>query len=190
MRIKDITENSPDTPKGSISNDLNQSKSWLCHCLNQLNLSQFDYIYVLGCWYGSINFFLIKNNINFDHIINVDIDPKKVKFVNQLITKNNWSDRIHAICQDVNNLKYQGNKILVINTSTNDIDGTDWLTNIPKNSVVALQGRDNQIDSNGIETIEKFDQSYPLQKTLALKTKQLLSVDDEPYHRFLKIGII
>lgn len=190
MRIKDIIENSPDTPNGSISSDLNQSKFWLCRYLQHLNLTKFDYIYVLGCWYGSINFFLIKNNIKFDHIINIDKDRDKIKFVKNLIKQHNWADRIHAICQDVNNLTYQGNKILVINTSTNDIEGTDWLTNIPKNSVVALQGRDNQIESNGIETIEKFDQSYPLQKTLALKTKQLLSVDDEPYHRFLKIGII
>ena len=84
--------------------------------------------------------------------------------------------------KDVNTLDYRQLKQpgLVINTSTNDIDGDDWLKNIPKGTLVAMQGRHG--------TLEEFDKKYPLRKTYFLDEVELEDPETE-YERFMKIGV-
>ena len=180
-----IKEFSPDTPKGSRSRDLNISKLWLCRELNRLDLNRFETVYILGSWYGTMPIFLLKKHIVFDHCYCIDWDEEKTDYVNRLNLPN-----VHAVAQDANTIKYKGDQILVINTSTNDIQGRDWLHNIPSSSTVAIQGRNQQAKSNGIETLVKFDKYYPLEKTLLLDSIPLEGVEGDIYSRFMKIGII
>jgi hypothetical protein len=99
----------------------------------------------------------------------------------------NYSD-VTVVCQDANKIEYQGDNILVINTSTNDIVGTEWLRRIPMNSVVAIQGKNKQEVSNGIESLSEFNKAYPLKHTLFVEQLRLFDVNEKEYDRFMKIG--
>ena len=182
-------ESSPDTPKGSLTPDLNKSKLWLCRVLDRLGLESFDNVYVLGSWYGSMGLWLLQQEFKFDRLYNVDWNREKSEYVDHLMKRAQLYGKIQAICADANNVKYEGDRILVINTSTNDIEGLDWLSNIPAGSVVALQGRDHQEDSNGVESIEIFDRKYRLRETLYLGSIVVEDYEGYNYLRFMKIGI-
>ena len=182
-------ESSPDTPKGSLTPDLNKSKLWLCKVLHRFELEVFDRVYVLGAWYGTMGLWLLSQKIKFDKLYNVDWDREKTEYIDHEMKRAQLYGKIQAVRADANQVKYEGDRILVINTSTNDIRGLDWLRNIPAGSVVALQGRDHQEDSNGIETIESFDLAYPLRETLYLGSIVVEDYEGYNYLRFMKIGI-
>lgn len=178
-----LHESSPDTPQGSISRDLKLSKLWLCRELVRLGQTEFDTVYILGSWYGALGIFLLQQHIKFDCCYCIDWDQEKTEFVRKLALP-----KVRAVCCDVNEIEYNGNRILIINTSTNDIEGREWFRSIPKSSLVVLQGRDHQDISNGIETLSKFDRVYPLRETLLVDYLVLTGVEGDVYTRFMKIG--
>lgn len=183
----DINEDSPDTPAGSQSEDLNLGKLYLCRCLKRLGLDKFKKVYALGSWYGSIAQYILDTNIDAKSIVLIDIDPKNTAYVEQ----NRLNERVHAVTADCNQVKLDsGPKILVVNTSTNDILGQAWFDNIAPGTYVALQGRDQQWDNeeNLYQTIESFDSAFPLTETYCLAEMPLTCAEGHSYNRFTKIG--
>jgi len=183
----DINEDSPDTPAGSQSEDLNLGKLYLCRCLKRLGLDKFKKVYALGSWYGSIAQYILDTNIDAKSIVLIDIDPKNTAYVEQ----NRLNERVHAVTADCNQVKLDsGPKILVVNTSTNDISGQAWFDNIAPGTYVALQGRDQQWDNkeNLYQTIESFDSAFPLSETYCLSEMPLTCAEGTEYNRFTKIG--
>ena len=191
MLAIELFENSPDTPAGSRTKDLNLGKLWLLTELNRLSLNKFDNVYVLGSWYGSLGPYLLYKQLDFDTAYLVDIDPKNTEWTQRYNHKLGIEDKIIAVTQDCCQTQFVGDNILVINTSTNDIPKTQWLANVPKGSVVAVQGRDSQPDNqdNLAQDIKTFEQRYPLDNTLFLDSIKLLGADGKSYNRFMKIGI-
>ena len=100
-------------------------------------------------------------------------------------------DKIIPVTQDCSDTQFIGKQILVINTSTNDIPSTKWLSNVPKGSVVAIQGRDCQPNNpdNQAQDLDTFNQRYPLAKTLLLDSIKLQAADGNSYNRFMKMGL-
>lgn len=190
MLAIELFENSPDTPEGSRTKDLNLGKLWLLTELNRLELNSFDNVYVLGSWYGSMGPYLLHKKIEFDTAYLVDIDPASTEWVQRFNHKLGIEDKIIAVTQDCCQTQFVGDRILVINTSTNDIPKTEWLDNVPPGTVVAIQGRDGQPDNadNLAQDIETFDQRYPLSETLVLDSIKLQGADGKTYNRFMKIG--
>lgn len=189
MKTRDIYtfEDSPDTPAGSQTQDLNLGKLYLCRCLKRLGLDEFKKVYALGSWYGSIAQYILDTNINAKSIVLIDIDPKNTEYVKQ----NRLNERVHAVTADCNQVKLDsGPKILVVNTSTNDIKGKAWFDNIAPGTYVALQGRDQQWDNkeNLYQTIESFDSAFPLSETYCLSEMPLTCAEGTEYNRFTKIG--
>ena len=182
--LKDeIDEASPNTLQGSFTPDLQYSKVWLLDEVQKiLGKTQLDTIYNLGSWYSNMGLFLVANKLGFNKLINVDIDKDTLKTGQKLLDKLGISDKVEHMHKDANTLDYRQLKQpgLVINTSTNDIEGDDWLKNIPKGTLVAMQGR------NG--TLEEFDKQYPLDKTYFLDEVELEDPETE-YERFMKIGV-
>ena len=185
MSIYNVYESSPDSILGSQTKDLVQSKKWLIHCLEQLGLDSFDHIYCLGSWYGLLGSLLVDSDLQFSHLYMIDWDKEKSDYVAQKSVSNK---RVHSICMDVNRIRYVGESICVINTSTNDIEGRNWFTSIPSGSLVVLQGKDHQDLSNGEETLERFNKVYPLSQTLYLGSLVVEGIDSIIYNRFMKIG--
>lgn len=188
MDLIKLIEFSPDTPSGSRSHDLDLSKLWLCQWLKSSGHNHFDTVYILGSWFGSLSLFLLSKHIKFDHAYNIDWSHEKTQYVDHVMKRAGLNHKIHSVAKDCNDIEYQGKNILVINTSTNDIEGRDWFNRIPSGTLVAFQGRDNQGISNGIDTLQKFDRAYPLSKTLLLDSLVLTGVDDDIYQRFMKTG--
>ena len=191
MLAIELFENSPDTPAGSRTEDLNLGKLWLLTELNRLGLDSFDNVYVLGSWYGSFGPYLLYKQLQFDHAYLVDIKHKNTEWVRDFNRKIGIDDKVTAVTQDCCQTEFEGDRILVINTSTNDIPRTQWLANIPTGTVVAIQGRDGQPDNpdNLAQDLDTFDQRYPLDKTLVLDSMPLEGADGKTYNRFMKIGI-
>ena len=191
MLAMELFENSPDTPAGSRTEDLNLGKLWLLTELNRLGSDTFDNVYVLGSWYGSMGPYLLYKQIKFDTAYLVDIDPKNTEWTQRFNKRLGIDNKIVAVTQDCCQTQFVGDNILVINTSTNDIASTRWLDNVPAGSVVALQGRDGQPNNpdNLAQDVESFDQRYPLAKTLLLDSIKLDGADGQVYNRFMKIGL-
>jgi hypothetical protein len=80
MLAIELFENSPDTPQGSRTEDLNLGKLWLLTTLNRLDLTEFDNVYVLGSWYGSFGPYLLYKKLKFDTAYLIDIDPKNTEW--------------------------------------------------------------------------------------------------------------
>jgi 5'-nucleotidase len=182
--LKDeIDEASPDTLEGSFTPDLQYSKVWLLDEVQKiLGKTQLDTIYNLGSWYSNMGLFLVANKLGFNKLINVDIDKDTLSTGEKLLDKLGISDKVEHMHKDANTIDYRQLKSpgLVINTSTNDIDGDDWLKNIPAGTLVAMQGRHG--------TLEKFDKQFPLRKTYFLDEVELKDPETD-YERFMKIGV-
>ena len=182
----DIEEASPNTLSGSFTPDLQYSKLWLLDevqkILKKSKVKQLDTIYNLGSWYSNMGLFLVANKLGFNKLINVDIDKDTLTTGKKLLDKLGISDKVEHMNKDVNTLDYRSATApsLVINTSTNDIDGDDWLKNIPAGTLVAMQGRHG--------TLEEFDKQFPLRKTYFLDEVELEDPETE-YERFMKIGV-
>jgi len=191
MLAIELFENSPDTPQGSRTQDLNLGKLWLLTELKRLGLADFDNVYVLGSWYGSMGPYLLYKELDFGHAYLLDIKDKNTQWVNRYNQQLGIDDKITALTQDCCATEFKGDRILIINTSTNDIPSTQWLDNTPPGTVVAIQGRDGQPNNpdNPAQDIDSFDQRYPLSRTLLLDSIKLQGADGKPYNRFMKIGI-
>jgi len=189
-KIDKINEDSPDTPAGSRTKDLNLGKLWLLTELKRLGMDKFDTVYVLGSWYGSMGPYLLDKHIKFDTAYLIDIDPKNTEYVQKLVKEQGYSDRIIPITQDCNTTDFKGDRILVINTSCNDVENLGWFEHIPQGAVVALEGRDSQPDNptNTTQDLDTFHAEYALDETYVLDKIRLKGYDDT-YNRFLKIGV-
>lgn len=187
MLVK-LIESSPDTPEGSISKDLNLSKMWIFHKLKELDMDNFDNVYILGSWYGSISFFLMASSVKFKHCYCIDIDSEKVEQSMHYLKRMKMLDQFTPVKADANKIKFTGDRALIINTSTNDIEGTNWLKHIEPGTACVFQGKDHQEFSNGIDTLQKFDRAYPLSKTEFIGHLALDDTHGDPYLRFMKIG--
>jgi hypothetical protein len=187
MRFKELSEVSPPTFKGSLTPDLLKSKIWLCNNLKKIGKTKFSTIYVLGSWYGSMAVILNRCGIEFEKIINVDADQNHITKSHRVLSA--LGINVQSMQKDANTLNYKqlDNDSLVINTSIDDINGTDWFNRLPEGTLVAMQSRNNANDS-AYDSLEALDQKFILSNTLVLDE---LSLEDPEtkYQRFMKIGI-
>lgn len=187
MRFEELNEISPPTFKGSLTPDLLKSKIWLCNNLKRLGKKKFSTIYILGSWYGTMSVILDRCGIQFEKVINVDADKKHINISNQLLSALGINHQ--CMHKDANTLNYKqlDKNSLIINTSTNDIDGERWFDRIPEGTLVALQSRNN-VDTPKYQTLEELDQEFFLTDTLFLDELTLEDPETQ-YQRFMKIGI-
>jgi SAM-dependent methyltransferase len=175
-----LLEFSPSTLQGSFESGLILNKLWLIHELKKIQ-DQFSTIYVLGSWYGNMSILLAKNNIQYDHIVNVDRDPKVVRGSQRIVRILHIDDKIEPMIQDANDLDYRqlDEDGLVINTSCHDMENRGWFDHIPSGVLVALQSRDD-VDHD-------LDQ-YDLSQTLYQGSRSARDPETR-YTSVLRIGV-
>jgi hypothetical protein len=183
-----LKEESPDTLEGSFTEDLVESKKWLCETLKKIvGDKSAGKIYVPGSWYGNIGLYLQEQGINFDNLILIEKDDKlldKSKEVLKSLFNDGKLTLMHTDAKDVGYEK----PCTVINCSVNDM-GNDWFSKVPKNSLVCLQARNNlENPITKTNKINDLDSMFPLSKTLYLK-ERLLKDPETEYNRYLKIGL-
>ena len=175
-----LLEFSPSTLRGSFESGLILNKLWLLHELQKIQ-DQFSTIYILGSWYGNMSILLAKSNIQYDHIVNVDRDPKVVRGAQRIARILHIDDRIEPMIKDANELDYRqlDQDGLVINTSCHDMENRRWFDHIPQGVLVALQSRDD-VDHD-------LDQ-YDLSSTLYQGSRSARDPETR-YRSVLRIGV-
>ena len=175
-----LLEFSPSTLHGSFESGLILNKLWLIHELKKIQ-DQFSTIYILGSWYGNMSILLSKNNIQYDHIVNVDKDLAVVRGAQRIARILNIDDRIEPMVKDANRLDYRqlDQDGLVINTSCHDMANQGWFDHIPAGVIVALQSRDD-VDHDLSE--------YDLSRTLYQGSRSARDPETD-YTSVLRIGV-
>ena len=175
-----LLEFSPSTLHGSFESGLIMNKLWLIHELKKIQ-DQFSTIYILGSWYGNMSILLAKNNIQYDHIVNVDRDAGVVRGAQRIARILNIDDRIEPMIKDANKLDYRqlDQDGLVINTSCHDIENRGWFDHIPAGVMVALQSRDD---------VDHDLDAYDLSRTLYQGSRSARDPETD-YNSVLRIGV-
>jgi len=175
-----LLEFSPLTLQGSFESGLILNKLWLIHELKKIQ-DQFSTIYILGSWYGNMSILLAKNNIQYDHIVNVDQDAGVVRKAQRIARILNIDDRIESMVKDANRLDYRqlDEDGLVINTSCHDMENRGWFDHIPAGVLVALQSRDDVDDDLS---------TYDLSRTLYQGSRSAQDPETD-YKSLLRIGV-
>ena len=175
-----LLEFSPSTLQGSFESGLILNKLWLIHELKKIQ-DQFSTIYILGSWYGNMSILLAKNNIQYDHIVNVDRDAGVVRKAQRIARMLNIDDRIEPMVKDANRLDYRqlDRDGLVINTSCHDMENRGWFDHIPAGVLVALQSRDD---------VDHDLSAYDLSRTLYQGSRSAEDPETD-YKSLLRIGV-
>lgn len=188
MRIRDLTnEASPDTLEGSFTDDLVNSKLWLCDKLKQgLKGKCARTIYVLGSWYGNIAMLLDKQGIVFDDIVLIDNDEEVLSTSQKLLKPFFKPGKLIFLNTDAKDVIYD-KPGLIINTSVNDME-TDWYDNVPVGRRVIIQGRDQNSGARvKIADMKQFDDMFSMDKVNYLGSRDFTD-PETGYTRYMKIG--
>lgn len=159
--------------------------------MGELNIKQFNAVYSLGSWYGNMGIFMLLTHVPFKVLVDVDIDNGPLSVSHQVLKKLAPNKKVVSLCKDANQLKYVVSRpSLVINNSTNNMKNAGWLDRIPSGTVVAIQGRNNELENklNTCKTIDDFDKQYPMKDVQFLGSMKLADPGDK-YERWMKIGI-
>jgi hypothetical protein len=191
MILEDIfalDESSGYSLQGSFTSDLVFSKLWLMRELAKIQ-PQISTMYVLGSWYGNFAVLLtLYPQIDVEEIINVETNAKFLKGSKNLLDQVG-ADNVEYMLKDANDLDYRqlDRNGVVVNTSLNDIKGTDWFENIPSGTLVAMQARD-QVENEQFVKLKDVEQKFPLDQVLYSDSLDLEDPETE-YTRFMIIGI-
>lgn len=168
-----------------------ESKIWLCRTLDSLNSLYFNNVFVLGSWSGTMPFILYTSGaVNFGRIHLVDTDTDYQQQARVICNALDCEGLLNIIEQDANTIDYPTGELLVINTSTDNIQGRAWFDRIPVGAWVALQGRTGG-HRDCVQPYYSdigFNLAYPMRETKFLG-ERLFRYPDHEYKRFMKIGI-
>jgi hypothetical protein len=185
-----IVEVNKDTLTDSNDDNLQIARHWALSQLRKIK-NNFDTVYILGSWYGNLSLMLSDfPKLQFQKIINVDIDDHAIDVSQKLINNQNINNVDHML-KDANTLDYRqlGPDGLIINFSTTNIKGNDWFNNIPKGTLVLLKARNNDPGAiNKFDDIEDLIKYYPLKRVLFSGTKELID-PETPYECYVVIGL-
>lgn len=175
-----LTEFSPLTLDGSFTKDLVFNKLWIIRELEKLN-RPLGVVYVLGSWYGNMGILLAKSNLKFNYVVNVDIDASVVNKSQKIAELLGLAGKVEPLIKDANTCKYRelDSNGIVINASCHDMENAGWYDNIPNNTLVVLQSR-NDVDHD-------LDQ-YQLNEVL-YNGKLNLQDPQTKYVSYLRIGV-
>lgn len=178
--------------KDSFSNGQIASKLWLCEELEKL-FDSVDRLWILAGWYGLTAFLLrSRNQLAIKQIRSFDIDPAcqpVADMINENWVFQDW--QFKAQTADCNELDFNiDSPDLVINTSTEHFKKLDWWNNIPKGTVVALQGNNMIHEDHSIyfEDLDAFVSSFPCSE-LMYKGQKDFEYPTWNFSRFMLIGV-
>jgi hypothetical protein len=185
--IVNLEESSGYSLEGSFTPDLVFSKLWLMRELAKIS-PDIGTMYVLGSWYGNLALLITRYPmVQVDHVINVETDPEFLKGSQDILNQAH-AHNVEHMQKDANTLDYRqlGSNGVVVNTSLNDMKGTDWFENIPKGTLVAMQARD-QVENEQFASPEDIEQKFPLSQVLYSGSLDLEDPETE-YTRFMVVG--
>lgn len=188
MLLDDIVrEINADTVPDSFDANLIRGKLWLALNLAKIS-NQFDTIYVLGSWYGNMALIISRVPIEYQHIVNVEIDRQALGKSAKL-AKKFGVPRMTPMLANANDLDYRriGPQGLVINTSVTNMSGAGWFDNIPPNTRVAMLARNQDPKArNQFASVDDLAIKFPLDQ---IEYTGTLS-DQDPQTKFVHFLVI
>jgi hypothetical protein len=167
-----------------------QSKIWLIENLQKATVSYSEHNVVIhGGWNGVLASLLYNSPMHIDKVRSIDIDPACEDTANMICKPYEMNGKFRAITCDMCEYKYEYEPDVVINTSTEHIDQTQydtWLNNVPSGSMIVLQNNNYYDLSEHIrcfDTVEDFAANSGLTHVYKQATLEL-----PLYNRFLLIG--
>jgi hypothetical protein len=191
MKPQDILQEvDPNTIEGGFSKNLVQCRSYLLEMLKHYK-TDFDTIYILGSWYGNLSLmFATDSDFTFDKIVNVETNIKCLLTGQKIADKLGYTN-IEPMRKDANELDYRqlGKNGLVINYSPHNIIGSDWFNNIPDETMVVIQGRNN--DNGSVKKYNSLDnmRSNFRFAQLLYSGERTFTDPETKYNCYLLIGI-
>jgi hypothetical protein len=148
----------------AFSNGQIDSKLWVCRELETLGWKS-NLTHIYGGWYGVLGFLLLsREKFQVKRIESFDADPACESIADMI--NNNWvfkEWKFKAHTADCNN-PLPGNPDLIINTSTEHFENSDWFDRIPKGTRIILQGNNLVHDDHvgNSDSLEEFENSFNL----------------------------
>jgi hypothetical protein len=175
--------------KDAFSSGQISSKIWLCEELEKINhISKLTWIY--GGWYSVTAFLLFtRGKYNVEQISSFDLD-QSVEEPSRLLNEN-WvcnGGRFQSFTCDCNYIMPVVADC-IINTSTEHFQNKQWFDNIPKGTLVILQGNNMNHDDHvsHFTSLEDYISHFPLTETLY--TGELdFTYPDWGFTRYMLIG--
>jgi hypothetical protein len=177
----------------SFSHGQIKSKMWLCEKLEPL-IPDKSHILILGAWLNTLGFMLLtRNPKKYSQIKAIDIDPNSVELANKVCDYWYIEGPQRSEVADANNYEMRGYNV-IINCSSEHMNGNRWFENIPKNTLVCIQSSNvtNLDEAWDIKTpsptFESFMEKYPL--SVGIFSGVLpIQYDHWGYDRYMTIGI-
>ena len=182
-----LDESSGSSLSGSMTRDLTASKVWLMSELERIQ-QDFSAVYILGSWYGNLALYMkLQPRITADQIILVEKNKEFLTTSRRLLDLAG-ADNVEYMLADANRLDYRqlGKTGVVVNTSLTNMPGRAWFLNIPDGTLVVLQGRDHDPNTN-FESTQGIIDRFPLSEVLYHGRMQLRDPETE-YTRYMVIG--
>lgn len=182
-----IAESSGYSLQGSFTHDLTKSKVWLMQELAKVQ-PEISTIYILGSWYGNLALCMTLDPVSkVNKFINVETN-KSMLDQSRRMMDHIGARNVEYMNQDANKLDYRqvDNNSVVINASLTDMDGTKWFDNIPDDTLVVMQARDN-VDSKPFYSTQDILKKFPLNDVLYQGELELQDPETK-YTRYMVIG--
>lgn len=173
------------------------SKLWLAETLERILDLHSDHreyrILNLGGWYGILHFILkTRNQIKIKSWRSLDIDTVSCEIADQINETWVWQNwKFKSINDDANTFKYDSDDFdLIINTSVEHMESSQWFKNIPSKKLVVLQSNDMPHDDHvsNHETLDQFCDKFHLSDFM-FRGQKTFQYDDISFKRFMIIGV-
>jgi hypothetical protein len=174
------------------------SKLWLCQELEKC-IKKPARVIIIGSWYNILGFLLLSRNSSFyDMIVGVDYNLENTEIANKICNfyMINNDQKIKNICMDANKIDFTDYDI-VISTSTEDIETTNWFDKIKKETLLCLQSTNMTTETaskypnweikNPNENMYTFKKKYHMSNILFEGIKEF-DYGDLTYKRYMLIG--
>lgn len=145
-------------------------------------------MYILGSWYGNLALYMTLDPVvQVKKFINVETN-KSMLDQNRRMMDHIGARNVEYMNQDANKLDYRqvDNNSVVVNNSLTDMDGTKWFDNIPDDTLVVMQARDN-VDSKPFYSTQDILKKFPLNDVL-YQGELDLQDPETTYTRYMVIG--
>jgi hypothetical protein len=169
------------------------SKLWLCEQLEP-HIKNNATVAILGSWINVLGFMLLtRQPYKYSHIKGIDLDIEAVNTANQIC--NYWyiNGIQHSIQDNANTVSLQGFDV-VINCSSEHMEGSAWFDNISSGTLVCIQSSnvtdttDPWLVKNPSHNIDEFLSKYPLREIIFSETLPI-TYENWGYDRYMVIGI-
>ncbi len=180
-----------------VSHGQVQAKLWLCDEIEKVSQREKRKswsIRIYGSWFGLLPLLLLsRQQMPVRHFDLYDIDPlahqTAQKFLNYWLCEGSPTFAFHT--QDVNTARAPGSDTdLVINTSCEHMDQTQWWENIPVSTLFCLQSTnmEHSTHTNRVFSTKDWKRNLSLSHSLHFEGEKKTTYDTFSFERYMLIG--